>query len=124
MIFALLGSILGGTAAILSSALLIKLIFLSNTTSGWEELSYGILFIILLYPLGTAAGAAVALRLKNYHPPIWKLTTAAYLAEILVLLLAEPLHLNLKTNLLVSLMFLLPIGAVLSAFLLHLRYTK
>lgn len=124
ILFALLGSILGGTVAILVSALLIKLFFLGNNTNGWAELSYGILFIILLYPLGAAAGAAAALRFLNYHPTFWKLITAAYLSEILVLLLAEPLHLNLNPTLLVSLMLLLPIGSVLSAFMINLRYSK
>jgi hypothetical protein len=121
ILFGLLGSITGGILAVIGGVLFLRLLLDLNVirSSGWEDLVYGILAVILLYPLGVGLGGWLALRRTAGRGMWWKALLAAYVGDGLILLLADPLGLNLTTNLLGGLLFLLPPLAVLLAYRLN-----
>lgn len=120
-ILGLLAGISGGLLAVISGLLITRLILSLNTAraSGWEDLIYGLLAVIVLYPLGAGLGAWLALRRTAGRGMMWKALLAAYVGEGLILLLAEPLRLNLNTTLMMGLLFLLPPLMVVLAYRLN-----
>ncbi len=119
----LLAGLLGGAGGIAIGLLLTRLLLQLNPRSsgGWEDLIFGILAVIVFYPLGAGLAAGLALRRSSRPGMIWKAVLAAYAAEILVMLLADPLGLNLNTTLLFGLILVLPQGAILLAYWFNRR---
>ena len=116
-----LAGILGGVLAVIIGVLTVRLLSSFNTTraSGWEDLIYGLLAVIVFYPLGVGLTGGLVFRRTAGRGMIWKAVLAACAGEALVLLLAEPLGLNLTTNLMAVLLFLLPPLMVLLAYRLN-----
>lgn len=116
-----LAGILGGVLAVIIGVLTVRLLSSFNTTraSGWEDLIYGLLAVIVFYPLGVGLTGGLVFRRTAGRGMIWKAVLAACAGEALVLLLAEPLRLNLTTNLMAVLLFLLPPLMVLLAYRLN-----
>lgn len=120
-ILALLAGLSGGLLAVITGLLILRTIFrlIPNLSSGWEDLIYALLAVIVLYPLGVGLAAGLVLRRTAGRGMVWKALLAAYVGEGLILLLADPLGLNLTTNLLFGLLMLLPPLMVLLAYRLN-----
>jgi len=114
----LAGGIFGGVFAIVAGLLLTRLILWINPRQsvGFDDLILGLLVVILIYPLGAGIGAGLILRRFSWRGMLWKAIVAAYGGEVLVMILAEPLRINLNTDLMLGLLVLIPIGAILVAF--------
>lgn len=117
----MIGSLLGGVLAVIAGVLTVRLLLSLDPSraSGWEDLIYGLLAVIVFYPLGVGLGGGLVLCRTAGRGMIWKSVLAACAGEALVLLLAEPLRLNLTTNLMAVLLFLLPPLMVLLAYRLN-----
>ncbi|GIV64076.1 MAG: hypothetical protein AB1457_14940 [Chloroflexota bacterium] len=114
----MVGGLIGGTVSVITGVLLTRLILLllPRRSGGWEDLIFGILAVIVSYPLGAGLGAGLALRRFSRRGMVWKAILVAYAAEIGLMLLADPLRLNLNTNRMLGMIVLLPIAAILTVF--------
>ena len=121
IITGMIGSVLGGVLAVIAGVLTVRLLLSldASRASGWEDLIYGLLAVIVFYPLGVGLTGGLVFRRTAGRGMIWKAVLAACAGEALVLLLAEPLRLNLTTNLMAVLLFLLPPLMVLLAYRLN-----
>lgn len=119
----LIGGLLGGAVGGGGGLLLVQVFFRIRPPQGgnWQDLGLSLLAVILLYPLGAALGAGWFLRRYLRRAMIWKAILIAFAAEFLVMVLAEPLHINLYPALMWSGIIGLPLIAVL---LLYLFYGK
>ncbi|MFN7037047.1 MAG: hypothetical protein ACK4SN_11855 [Bellilinea sp.] len=119
----LIGGLLGGVIGVVAGALFTRLILLilPRRSGGWEDLIYGILAVILSYPLGAGIGGGLALRRFSRRGMVWKAILAAYAGEIILMLLADPLGINLSTNLMFGLIVTVPLAAILTAFWFNRR---
>ncbi|MEW6179878.1 MAG: hypothetical protein AB1522_08120 [Chloroflexota bacterium] len=110
----LAGSIIGSIVFVFFGLLILRLFLMVNhqSRSGWEDLIYGILMVIIMHPLGSAIGGWVVLRNHLKHGVVWLCFLAGYSGVGVVMLLAEPLGLNQNTNLLMSLIYIMPVLAV------------
>jgi len=113
----LIGGVVGVIAGVLFTRLLLTLI--PRRSSGWEDLIFGLLAVVVSYPIGAGLGAGIALRRYSRGGMVWKAVLAAVLGEVAVLLLADPLGLNLATNLMFGAIAIVPIAAILAAFWLN-----
>ncbi len=114
---------LGGAVMVVAGVLLTRFVLLviPGRSSGWEDLIFGILAVILAYPLGAGLGAGLTLRRFSRRGMIWKGILAAYAAVIGLMLLADPLRLNLNTDLMFGLLVTLPLAAILITFWFNRR---
>lgn len=110
----LIGGVVGVIAGVLFTRLLLMLI--PRRSGGWEDLIFGLLAVVVSYPIGAGLGAGIALRRYSRRGMIWKAVLAAVLGEVVVLLLADPLGLNLATNLMFGAIAIMPVAAILAAF--------
>lgn len=118
---ALLAGLSGGLLAVIAGLLILRTILrlIPNLSSGWEDLIYALLVVIVLYPLGVGLAAGLVLRRTAGRGMVWKALLAAYMGEGLILLLAEPLRLNVTSALLMGLLFLSPPLMVFLAYRLN-----
>ena len=113
------GSLVGLLAAFIGG-LVVGPLFL-RSANGWDDLIYAILGAIIGYTIGVSLGVyligswlnrrdGIATRRRAY----WFALLGGIVGVALVLLAAEPLHLNSNTALLQTFLFILPpIGATL-----------
>ncbi len=112
---ALFGIALGGAAGLIGARLL------AHSGNGWDDLIYAILGSIIGYTIGVSFGVYMTGRWLNGRDGIstkrrayWLALLGSVVGAALVLLAAEPLHLNRNTAVLQIFLFILPpIGATL-----------
>jgi uncharacterized RDD family membrane protein YckC len=122
ILLGIVSGFLGGAVMVILGVLLTRLVLLiTPRRSGWEDLIFGILAVILSYPLGAGLGAGLALGRFSRRGMVWKAILAAYAGEIGLMLLAEPLRLNLSTDLMFGLIVIVPLAAILTVFWFNRR---
>ena len=108
------GILLGGCMLLLGSWVGVKLG--SGASSGWGDIIGALFGSVLAFPVGFVAGMwLVAWRLHFPHS-LWRGIFGAALGLVLVLLLAEPLHLNRDSRVMGTLLYLVPSVAALFGF--------
>lgn len=123
ILLGIVSGFLGGAVMVVAGVLLTRFVLLviPGRSSGWEDLIFGILAVILAYPLGAGLAAGLALRRSSRRGMVWKSILAAYAAVIGLMLLADPLRLNLNTDLMFGLLVTLPLAAILITFWFNRR---
>ena len=108
------GVVLGGCMLLLGSWAGAKLG--SGASNGWGDIIGALFGSVLACPIGFVAGMwLVAWRLHLPHS-LWRGIFGAVLGLVLVLLLAEPLHLNRDSRVMGTLLYLVPSVAALFGF--------
>ena len=116
---AVAGSVVGLLLALVGGLVVGRL--LPRSGNGWDDLIYAILGAIIGYTIGVSLGVALVGRWLNRRAGIstrrrayWLALLGSVLGVALVLLAAEPLHLNQSTAVLQTFLIMLPpIGATL-----------
>ncbi|MEO7910247.1 MAG: hypothetical protein ABIV47_11410 [Roseiflexaceae bacterium] len=105
---ALCGIVLGGAAGLIGARLF------AGASDGWSDLIAALGGTIIGYTVGVSLGVYVIGRRLLGRGSYWRTLLGALIGAVLVLLAAEPLHLNQSTALLQSFLIgLPPIGATL-----------
>lgn len=91
----------------------------SEANNGWNDLIGSVLGALAGYALGAPLGVGAAAALLNQRGRPLLSMLGSILGGVLTLLLAEPLHLNQNSNLLVTMYALLVLVGALGGF--HLR---
>lgn len=108
------GAFLGGCMLLLGSWAGAKLG--AGASNGWGDIVGALFGSVLAFPVGFVAGMwVVAWRLHLPHS-LWRGILGAALGLVLVLLLAEPLHLNRDSRVMRALLYLVPSVAALFGF--------
>jgi uncharacterized membrane protein len=108
------GVVLGGGMLLLGSWVGAKLG--SSASDGWGDIIGALVGSALACPVGFVASMwLVARRLRVPHS-LWRGIFGAVLGPVLVLLLAEPLHLNQESRVMVTFLYLVPTVAALFGF--------
>ncbi len=108
------GVVLGGCMLVLGSWAGAKLG--SGASDGWGDIIGALFGSVLAYPVGFVAGMwLVAWRLRFPHS-LWRGIFGAALGLVLVLVLAEPLHLNRDSRVIGTLLYLVPSVVALFGF--------
>ena len=113
------GSVIGLPIALVGGVAAARL--LPRSGNGWDDLIYAILGAMIGYTIGVSLGVYLIGRWLNRRAGIstkrrayWLALLGSVLGVALVLLAAEPLHLNSNTAVLQTFLFILPpIGATL-----------
>jgi hypothetical protein len=79
-----------------------------NTSSGWGDLIAAILGTMIGYTIGVSLGVYLIGRRLSGRGAYWPALLGSGLGEALVLLAAEPLHLNTNTAVLQALLIAIP----------------
>ena len=116
---AVVGSVVGLPVALVGGFAAARL--LPRSGNGWDDLIYAILGLIIGYTIGVSIGVFLIGRWLNGRDRIstkrrgyWLALLGSVLGAALVLLAAEPLHLNSNTAVLQTFLIALPpIGATL-----------
>lgn len=111
---ALFGIALGGVAGLISARLFV------GAGDGWGDLIAAIASAMIGYTVGVSFGVYVIGKRLGGRGSYWRALLGAVLGVVLVLLVAEPLHLNQNTTVLqAGLIVLPPIGATLGINMRH-----
>jgi hypothetical protein len=105
---ALVGLALGGAAGLIGARLF------AGTSDGWGDLIAAIIGAMIGYTTGVSLGVYVIGKWLGWRGGYWRALLGGVIGAVLVLLAAEPLHLNQNTAVLqIFLIALPPIGATL-----------
>ena len=105
---ALCGIALGGAAGLIGARLF------AGASDGWGDLIAAIIGAIIGYTIGVSIGVYVIGKRQSGRGGYWRALLGGGVGAVLVLLAAEPLHLNQNTAVLqIFLIALPPIGATL-----------
>jgi hypothetical protein len=105
---ALCGVVLGGLAGLIGARLF------AGVSDGWGDLIAAIIGAIIGYTIGVSIGVYVIGKRQSGRGSYWRALLGGGAGVVLVLLAAEPLHLNQNTAILqIFLIALPPIGATL-----------
>ena len=105
---ALFGIALGGAAGLISARLF------TRTSDGWGDLIAAIIGAIIGYTIGVSIGVYVIGKRLGGRGGYWRALLGGVIGVMLLLLAAEPLHLNQNTAVLQTCLIALPpIGATL-----------
>jgi uncharacterized membrane protein YeaQ/YmgE (transglycosylase-associated protein family) len=119
--------LLAGLATGLICALTAGLIgarLLQGTNSGWGDLIGGILGAMIGYTIGVSLGVYGAGKRLERRGSYWVTLLSSVLSVALLLLLAEPLHLNANASLLQATIVIFPLIVVTIGFNLSLNARK
>jgi hypothetical protein len=107
---ALFGVALGGAAGLIGARLF------AGASSGWGDLIAAIVGAMIGYTIGVSLGVYVIGRRLGGRNAYWRVLLGSVLGAGLVLLAAEPLHLNQNAAVLQAFLIILPlIGATLGS---------
>jgi uncharacterized membrane protein YeaQ/YmgE (transglycosylase-associated protein family) len=105
---ALFGVALGGAAGLIGARLF------AGTSDGWGDLIAAIVGAMIGYTIGVSIGVYLIGRWLSSRGGYWRALIGGVVGAALVLLAAEPLHLNQNTAVLQTFLIALPpIGATL-----------
>lgn len=96
-----IAGIIVGIAGILAGAFIMK-----GELSGFGDLAGGLMGLVIGYPLGAIIGIIVINRVLHYHGSLLLGVIGSILGAVLTIGLAEPLNLNLNSNILFVVFFL------------------
>jgi len=109
----------GGFVIAVPAILIGSRLFAENSLGGFEDLVGAIVGMVIGYPAGVIVGIYVYSRVFRYRGSMWLAVLGAVLGVVLVFGLAEPLNLNVNSDLLLGGYFL--ITALLATWGFHLK---